>query len=202
MRRAFLGRRAQGLHQMPRRGRNRSIMRQKWSCLGSGTVLFLLVILLTGACTQLGRPTSQPHPGSSWMTISYAPGMRGTSPWRIIVNETGEVTLEVRDFEQDREVTRQYRQHLSSSEVDSIRATLRKIDLHRLQQAYESSATDQETLTIDTADQSVRVYGPQLLCHQPDVQRFLTLWNAIVQRVKVPRTRDFTHVYDQCFSHE
>ena len=183
-------------------GRNVSIMRQKRTYPCSGIALLLLVLLPTGACTPLGRPTTQPHAGSSWVTISYAPGMRGTDPWSITVSESGEVSLEVRDLEEDGEVRRRYRQQLSSSEVDSIRAALRKTDLHRLQPAYESTATDQETLTIGTTDGAVRVYGPQLLCHQPEIQRFLTLWNAIVQVVEVPRTRSFTHRYSRCFSHE
>lgn len=43
-------------------------------------------------------------------------------------------------------------------------------------------------------------YGPQNLCDSLEVQRFLKVWDVTVRHLKVPRTRIFKHIYDECFA--
>jgi hypothetical protein len=96
-------------------------------------------------------------------------GMIG-KPWQALITEDGRVSVTVEGTT--------YLQRISTAELRSAMTAAR---LDELQPLYSVPYSDLPTLRIN----GVAVYGPHL-CEQPDVCRFLRVWNAAVSRVRVP----------------
>jgi hypothetical protein len=149
------------------------------------TFLLAVVALLASGCSSLGTPAGTPHTQQPWLRLSYTAGMIGTDPWQILITEDGRVSLVVSPYGESRTT---YLQQLSRSELQVIQRAVEAAHLEQLRSEYTVSATDEETLRIAHGGREILVYGPQsLACKEPDVRRFLSVWNAAISGVRVPR---------------
>lgn len=155
----------------------------------------VLFVLLASGCASLGTPAEAPHTRPPWLTLSYSPGMIGTAPWQVLLSEDGRVSLVVSPYD---ESSATYLQRLSRSELQAIQRAVETARLEQLQPHYTVSESDQETLRIAQGGREVVVYGPHTLKCDPDVRRFLSVWNTAIAAVRVPRFGRIPVRYDDC----
>jgi hypothetical protein len=158
-------------------------------------VCFLGLLLIAASCAESAEVMA---PSRVLVELRYEPNMRAPEAWSAKVLEDGRVTF--RTDGDPRRGSQRSGQRLSREAVVAIRQAFRDATFSSLDPNYETSATDQETLTITwtEAGKTVRVYGPQILCNEAGPARFLSVWASIASRVRIPRSLRPSSSYDGC----
>jgi hypothetical protein len=127
-------------------------------------------------------------PSRVFVELGYEANMRAPEAWSAKVFEDGRVVF--RTEGPLRRAPATFERRISPEAVLEIRQAFRDATFSTLKANYETSATDQEALTITWAEDGkrVRVYGPQFLCSEPGPARFLSVWASIASRVRIPRS--------------
>jgi hypothetical protein len=104
------------------------------------------------------------------------PGFFGSS-WEIRVFDAGVVELAT-------ERQNHRRSRLSKQLLEKLKEAMRSVRFFELDSEHMAPTDDSQQYSLSVGfhgkHHAVRVWGPEQLCHDPQVERFLELWSLVV----------------------
>ncbi len=160
-----------------------------------GPLLVLLAVLAVVALWSRSGPVEDsrpesPVPASLHLKARFASGGFSWSPWSLELDARGVGRLEWSSLDESdfREESREFR--VSEEHLAQLVEQIRQARLWELKESYSRAISHSSThileVQLDGEEAFTRVYAPGLLRGHPEVERFLSVWNLLLETVPLP----------------
>jgi hypothetical protein len=157
----------------------------------AGPLIFLVALLLVCSCRWPAvEKDGQSVPNNLKIVAQYGAGHSAWSSWKYTITGDGKV---IEDIIEESGKRHEMNRTISDQNVDDLIAKVEEATFEELREFYGFRVTDNPSLSLSITrngkTHKVRVYAPDYLTEDKQVQRFLRVWDEILRKVPSPNPK-------------
>jgi hypothetical protein len=132
----------------------------------------------------------EPVPNDFKLFAQYSPGYSTWKPWKVTVTGDGKALQQIDRARSSKEEASENTSTLTQKQLQNLVTVVRASQFSGLHRKYSYAVTDMSTLTLrvtmNGTSHEVTVYAASSLKNNPEVKRFMKVWNAVLTAVPAP----------------